>query len=73
MSHVGALNMRHLLLLLDLAHVLFFFLQGAISHMMTLSIVLEENDGSLVHHFSLLLDLAIVVLVKLIGFGACSG
>ena len=74
MSHVGALDMSHLLLLLDLAHVLLFFLQGAISHMMTLSIALEANDGSLVHHFSLLLDLAIVGLVNfLIGFGACGG
>ena len=73
MSHVGSLDMSHLLLL-DLAHVLLFFLQGAISHMMTLSIALEANDGSLVHHFSLLLDLAIVGLVNfLIGFGACGG
>ena len=72
MSHVGALDMSHLLLLLDLAHVLLFFLQGAISHMMTLSIALEANDGSLVHHFSLLLDLAIVGLVTfLMGLDAC--
>ena len=73
-SHVGALDMSHLLLLLDLAHVLLFFLQGEISHMMTLSIALEANDGSLVHHFSLLLDLAIVGLVNfLMGLDGCIG
>ena len=73
MSHVGSLDMSHLLLL-DLAHVILFFLQGAISHMMTLSITLEANDGSLVHHFSLLLDLAIVGLVTfLMGLDACCG
>ena len=72
-SHVGARNMSHLILL-DLAHVLLFFLQGAISHMMTLSITLEASDGSLVHPSSLLLDLAIVGLVTfLMGLDACIG
>ena len=72
MSHVGALDMSHLLLLLDLAHVLLFFLQGAISHMMTHSITLEASDGSLVHPSSLLPDLAIVGLVTfLMGLDAC--
>jgi hypothetical protein len=61
-------------LLLDHAHVFFFFLQGAISHMMTLSIAPEANNGSIVHHFSFFLDLAIVVLgTFLMGFDACIG
>jgi hypothetical protein len=45
-SHVGALDRSHLLLL-DLAHALFFFLHGAISHMVTLFLALEASDESL--------------------------
>jgi hypothetical protein len=46
-SHVGALDRSHLLLLLDLAHALFFFLHGVISHMVTLFLALEASDESL--------------------------
>jgi len=46
-SHVGALDMNLLHLLLDLAHVLFFFLQIAISYMVTLLLALEASDGCL--------------------------
>ena len=46
-SHVGALDMSHLLILLDLAHALLFFLQGAISYMVTLVLALKESDESL--------------------------
>jgi hypothetical protein len=49
-SHVGtleALDMSHLLFLLDLAHALLFFLQGAISYMMTLLLAPEASDESL--------------------------
>ena len=47
-SHVGELNMSHLLLLLlDLAHALLFFLQGAISDMVTVFLTLEASDESL--------------------------
>ena len=46
-SHVGALDMSHLLLLLDLAHALLFFLQGAISYMVTLLLALKASDESL--------------------------
>jgi len=61
-------------LLLDLAHVLFFYLEGSISHMMPISIALEANDGSIVHHFSFLLDHATVGLeTSLMGFDACLG
>ena len=50
MSHVGtleALDISHLLLFLDLAHALLFFLQGAIPYMVTLLLALEASDGSL--------------------------
>ena len=47
MSHVGTLDMSHLLLLLDLPHALLFFLQGAISYMVTLLLALEASDESL--------------------------
>ena len=46
-SHVGALYMSHLLLLLDLAHALLFFLQGAISGMVTVFLAFEASDESL--------------------------
>ena len=49
-SHVGtleALDMSHLLLLLNLAHAFVFFLQGAISYMVTLLLVPEASDESL--------------------------
>jgi hypothetical protein len=46
-SHVGALDMSHLILLLELAHVLPFFLQGAVSHMVTLFLALEASDVGL--------------------------
>ena len=46
-SHIGALDMSHLLLLLYLAYALLFFLQGAISYMVTLLLALEASDGSL--------------------------
>ena len=46
-SHVGALDMRHLLILLDLAHALLFFLQGAISYMVTLLLAFKASDESL--------------------------
>jgi hypothetical protein len=46
-SHVGELDMSHLLLLLDLAHALLFFLQGAISDMVTIFLALEASDESL--------------------------
>ena len=46
-SHVGELDMSHLLLLLDLAHALLFFLQGAISDMVTVFLALEASDESL--------------------------
>jgi hypothetical protein len=48
-SQVGtleALDMSHLLFLLDLAHALLFFLQGAISYMMTL-LAPKASDKSL--------------------------
>ena len=48
-SHVGtleALDMSHLLLLLNLAHAFVFFLQGAISYMVTLFLVHEASDES---------------------------
>ena len=45
--HVGALDMSHLLLLLDLTHALLFFLQGAISYMVTLLLTLVVSDESL--------------------------
>ena len=45
-SHVGELDMSHLLLLLDLAHALLFFLQGAISDMVTVFLALEASDES---------------------------
>ena len=44
--HVGALDMSHLLLLLYLTHALLFFLQGAISYMVTLLLALEASDES---------------------------
>ena len=47
MFHVGVLDMSHLLLLLYLAHVLLFLLQGAISYMVTLLLALEASDESL--------------------------
>ena len=47
MSHVGALDMSHLLLLLDLDHALLFFLLGAISYMVTLLLAPEASDESL--------------------------
>ena len=49
-SHVRtleALDISHLLLFLDLAHALLFFLQGAIPFMVTLLLALEASDGSL--------------------------
>jgi len=46
-SHVGELDMSHLLLLLDLAHALLFFLQRAISDMVTVFLALEASDESL--------------------------
>ena len=45
-SHIGALDMSHLLLLLDLAHVLLFFLQGAIFYMVTLLLAPEASAES---------------------------
>jgi hypothetical protein len=39
--------MRHLLLLLNLAHAFVFFLQGEISYMVTLLLALEASDESL--------------------------
>ena len=39
--------MSHLLLLLDLAHAILFFLHGAISYMVTLFLALEASDESL--------------------------
>jgi hypothetical protein len=45
-SHVGELDMSHLLLL-DLAHALLFFLQGAIFDMVTFFLALEASDESL--------------------------
>ena len=48
MSHFGtleALDMSHLLLL-NLAHVFVFFLQGAISYMVTLLLAPEASDES---------------------------
>ena len=47
MSHVGALDMSHFVLLLDLAHALLFFLQSAISDMVTFFLALEASDESL--------------------------
>ena len=44
--HVEALDMTHLLVL-DLAHGLLFFLQGAISYMVTLLLAPEASDESL--------------------------
>ena len=46
-SHIGALDMSHLLLFLDLAHALLFFLQGVVSHVVTLFLALEASDESL--------------------------
>ena len=46
-SHVGALDMSHLLFLLDLDHALLFFLQGAISYMVTLLLAFKASDESL--------------------------
>jgi len=48
-SHVGtleALDMSHLLLLLNLTHAFVFFLQGAISYMVTLLLAPEASDES---------------------------
>jgi hypothetical protein len=45
-SHVGVLNMSHLLIL-NSAHALLFFLQGAISYMVTLLLAPEAGDESL--------------------------
>ena len=47
MSYVGALDMSHLSLLLNLNHAFVFFLQGAISYMVTLLLALEASDGNL--------------------------
>ena len=47
MSRVGALNMSHFVLLLDLAHALLFFLQSAISDMVSLFLAHEASDESL--------------------------
>ena len=47
-SHIGtleALDMSHLLLL-NIAHTFVFFLQGAISYMVTLFLVPEASDES---------------------------
>ena len=49
-SHVGtleALNMSHLLLLLNLTHAFGFFFEGAISYMVTLLLAPEASDESL--------------------------
>ena len=49
-SHVGtlkALDVSHLLLLLNLAHAFVFFLQGAISYMVTLLLIPKASDESL--------------------------
>ena len=49
-SHVGtleALDMSHLLLLLNLTHAFVFFLQRAISYMLTLLLAPEASDESL--------------------------
>ena len=49
-SHIGALealDMSHLLLLLNLTHAFVFFLQGAISYMVTLLLAPEASDESL--------------------------
>ena len=49
-SHVGtleALNMSHLLLLLNPTHAFVFFFQGAISYMVTLLLASEASDESL--------------------------
>ena len=49
-SHVGtleALDMSHLLLLLNLTHAFVFFLQGAISYMVTLGLAPEASDETL--------------------------
>jgi hypothetical protein len=48
-SHVGtheALDMSHLFLLLNLAHALLLFLQGAISYIVTLLLALKASDES---------------------------
>jgi hypothetical protein len=45
-SHVGAFDMSHLLLL-NLAHALLFFLPGAISYMVTLFLAPKASDESL--------------------------
>ena len=48
-SHVGtleALDVSHLLLLLNLAHAFVFFLQGAISYMVTLRLAPKASDES---------------------------
>jgi hypothetical protein len=48
-SHVGtheALDMSHLILLLNLAHDLLLFLQGAISYIVTLLLALKACDES---------------------------
>ena len=57
MSHVGtleALDMSHLLLLLNLTHAFVFFLQGAISYMVTVLLAPEASDESILwlklHH-----------------------
>ena len=49
-SHVGtleALDMSHLFILLNLTHAFVFFLQGEISYMVTLLLVPEASDDSL--------------------------
>jgi hypothetical protein len=69
-SHIGAFeefNMSHpFLLILALAHILLFFLQGAISHMVTLFLAIKASERDLDLILTLLLILELVGLVLLV-------
>jgi hypothetical protein len=70
MSHIGAfeaLDVSHpFLLTFALAHILLFFLQGAISHMVTLFLAIKASERDLDLILTLLLILELVGLVLLV-------
>jgi hypothetical protein len=71
-SHIGAFeefNMSHpFLLILALAHILLFFLQGAISHMVTLFLAIKASERDLDLILTLLPVLALLELFFLFEF-----
>jgi hypothetical protein len=70
MSHIGtfeALDVSHpFLLTFALAHIHLFFLQGAISRMVTLILASKASERDLDHILTLLLVLELVGLVLLV-------